>query len=267
MRNVKWGDGKCGMGNGELSSCVPNAVLLQAQSSAFATRKRAFYKADAVLWQARNRPFETPSGSEPQTTHDGKAVSGLFRPSCRTLRGRQGLRLQLSPATGGKPFAPPFALNLPPFSATGGANAFDQTVDAVQPVAFGQRDLGRVQVGKAVGAVATLTEEVHVLVLVVVLVMAVAQFVACSAVAVFDDVHQMVGPEQGQRTKDVRLVDGEDLHFQLPHRHGAAAGGQRPQDDDAVGGGLHAVTDEQLLAFLKFHEFHRIGSSFRYHFR
>ena len=68
---------------------------------------------------------------------------------------------------------------------------------------------------KAVSALTYLAEEVRMLVVVVLLAVTVAEFVFRAVAAALDGMHQMMFPEQGESTEDIRLIDGSNPPFQF----------------------------------------------------
>ena len=99
---------------------------------------------------------------------------------------------------------------------TVGTDALDHIVDALKPIAIGEDDGGDGGVAQAEGAMAALAIEVHMLVVVaVVTVVTMTKLIAHAVATVLDDVHQVVLAEKGERTKDARLIDGQDLVFQF----------------------------------------------------
>ena len=63
---------------------------------------------------------------------------------------------------------------------------------------------------------ATLAVEVDVLVVVLmVAIVAIAQFIAYAVATVFQDVYQMMLTEEGECTEDARLVDRQNLVLQF----------------------------------------------------
>ena len=96
------------------------------------------------------------------------------------------------------------------------AETLGHVVDARQLVALGQLDGGNRDVVDAERAVARFAVEVYVLVVVVlVAVVAQAEFVAHAVAAVLDDVYQVVLAEQRQGTEYTRLVNRQNLVLQL----------------------------------------------------
>src|SRR3712207_9179293 len=57
--------------------------------------------------------------------------------------------------------------------------------------------------------------------------------------------HHVTLTKEGQRPKNIRLVDGLYLYLKVAHRQRMAPGGQRLHDEYAVGRGPHAVALEQ----------------------
>lgn len=97
---------------------------------------------------------------------------------------------------------------------------------------------------------ALLAIEVWVLVVVDVVVVAAAQFVAHAVASVFNDMHQVLLAEGSECAEHVRLVDAQYFVFELGERKRSMRVGQCLEHDDAVGGGLDAVMVEQLSSFL-----------------
>ena len=101
-------------------------------------------------------------------------------------------------------------------------------------VAFGNGDGRNLCVVEAERASTLLTMEVWMLVVVVVVPMTVAEFVA-QAIAVLDDMHEVFLSEEREGTEDVRLVDGADGMFKFDERHGSHGRGESLDDDNAIG--------------------------------
>ena len=81
--------------------------------------------------------------------------------------------------------------------------------------ALGQLNLRHIGIVETERLLTSLTEEVRMLVVVVLVVVAVAELIAHTLAAALDDMHEVMLAEEGQGTEDVRLVDGQDLIFQL----------------------------------------------------
>src|SRR3712207_8187680 len=90
---------------------------------------------------------------------------------------------------------------------------------------------------KAESAVAYLAKKVHVLVLIAVLILAPTKLITGSAVAILHGMHHVTLTKEGQRPKNIRLVDGLYLYLKVAHRQRMAPGGQRLHDEYAVGRG------------------------------
>ena len=90
------------------------------------------------------------------------------------------------------------------------------------------------------------------LVVIVLMVVTVAQFIAHPLAAALDDMHEMMLTEECQRPEDVRLVDTQDPVFQFPESDGMQGFHQFFQHHDAVSRRLDAVLLQQLctLAFV-----------------
>ncbi len=101
-------------------------------------------------------------------------------------------------------------------------------------IAFGNGDGWNFCVVEAERASALLTMEVWVLVVVMVVIIAVAEFIA-QAIAVLDDMHEVFFSEEREGTEDVRLVDGADGMFKFDERHGSHGRGESLDDDNAIG--------------------------------
>ena len=95
------------------------------------------------------------------------------------------------------------------------ANAFDNVVRRPLLKALGQLNLRHIGIVETEGLLTSLTEEVRMLVVVVLVVVAVAELITHTLAAALDDMHEVMLAKEGQGTEDVRLVDGQDLIFQL----------------------------------------------------
>jgi hypothetical protein len=78
-------------------------------------------------------------------------------------------------------------------------------------------------------------------ILVVVVIVAVADLIPGTIGASFDDMHEPMLFEETECTEDVRLVDGENLVFQLSQCHRTHSRSQFSDYDDAIGRRLNAV--------------------------
>ena len=101
-------------------------------------------------------------------------------------------------------------------------------------IAFGNGDGRNFCVVETERASALFTMEVWVLVVVMVVIIAVAEFIA-QAIAVLDDMHEVFLSEEREGTEDVRLVDGADGVFEFDERHGSHGRGESLDDDNAIG--------------------------------
>ena len=101
-------------------------------------------------------------------------------------------------------------------------------------IAFGNGDGRNLCVVEAERASALLTMEVWMLVVVVVVPMTMAEFVA-QAIAVLDDMYEVLFSEEREGTEDVRLVDGADGMFKFDERHRPQGRGESLDDDNAIG--------------------------------
>lgn len=101
-------------------------------------------------------------------------------------------------------------------------------------IAFWNGDGRNFCVVEAERASAFLTMEVWMLVVVMVVIIAVAEFIA-QAIAVLDDMHEVFLSEEREGTEDVRLVDGADGMFKFDERHGSHGRGESLDDDNAIG--------------------------------
>ena len=114
--------------------------------------------------------------------------------------------------------------------------------------ALGQHHFGHLYPVEAVSLVACLAIEVRVEVLVVLLTMAVAEFVFRAVVAALDGVNQVLFSEEGQCPEHVRLVDGLYSALQFLQRLWLYGTGQCLDHHDAVGSGFDVVLFEQFYA-------------------
>ena len=122
-----------------------------------------------------------------------------------------------------------------------GTDALDDIVDGGHQEAVRNIDLGHGDVRQAEGAVTLLAEEVNMQVIILVVAMAVAEFIAHAVTTILYDMHQMMLTEESERTKDARLVDGQYLILQFSERQRPSSLRQRPDNDNPVGRRFDAV--------------------------
>lgn len=119
-------------------------------------------------------------------------------------------------------------------------------------IAFGNGDGRNLRVVETERASALLTMEVWMLVVVVVVPMTVAELVA-QAIAILDDMHEVLFSEEREGTEDVRLVDGRNLMLQLCQRLWQHGGTEGSHHDNPVGGGLDIMLFKQSDTVFFFH--------------
>ena len=91
----------------------------------------------------------------------------------------------------------------------------------------------------------------YVLVIIVVMsIVTMTKLIANTVATILNNMYQMVLTEEGKRTKNARLVDGQNLVFQFAERHRPLGIGQCFDHHDAVGGGFDAVLGEQGFTIL-----------------
>ena len=83
------------------------------------------------------------------------------------------------------------------------------------------------------------------LIVVVLVIVTMAELVSDAVGTALDGVYKVVLPEQGERTEDVRLVDGLDPSFQLSQRLGLHRTRQSSRYHNPVGRRLHTMLFEQ----------------------
>lgn len=96
-------------------------------------------------------------------------------------------------------------------------NAVKDEIGTSCLVAVGQADVGNGNVFEAEGQAAMLAMEMHVHVVVLGMIAAVAELVA-GAFAVLQHMDKMMFLEERQRAEDARLVDAADAVFEFAHR-------------------------------------------------
>ena len=74
---------------------------------------------------------------------------------------------------------------------------------------------GQLHAVTAIGLLANLTKEVWVLVVIVVVAVTVAEFIAYAVAAAFNGMYEMVLTEEREGSEDIRLVNGLDPALQL----------------------------------------------------
>lgn len=115
----------------------------------------------------------------------------------------------------------------------------------MQLKAWWQHNLWQFHPFQTIGLLANLTEEMGMLVVVMVVAVAVAKLVFRTVTATLNSVYQMVLAEQGKGTEYVRLIDSRDSALQFRQRLRQHGGCQCPRHHDAVCGGLDTVLFEQ----------------------
>ena len=106
---------------------------------------------------------------------------------------------------------------------------------------------------QAESAVALFAVEMDVDVVVLVIVMAVAEFVAHPVAGIVKDMHEMRLAESLQRPENVGFVNGFDNGFQFSHGHRTARRREGAGDHDAVRRRLDAVAFHQVQQVFLFH--------------
>ena len=125
-----------------------------------------------------------------------------------------------------------------------GTDTLDNVVDRGHTKAIGNVDQRNGRLLQTVGAMALFAVEMDVQVIILVVAVAMAEFIAHAASAVVDDMDQMMLAEEGQRTEDARLVDRQDLVLQFGERQRAPGLSQSLSHDNAIGRGLDAVVHQ-----------------------
>ena len=129
-----------------------------------------------------------------------------------------------------------------------GADAFDHVVDGLGLEAVGQCDCRNGDLLKAEGAVADLTVEMDVAVVIDIAV-CVAEFVSDPFTAVINLMQQVVLIEQGQSAEYAGLVNGVNGVLKLGHGDGTVALGQRLEYQQTVRCGLDTVLIQNPFQF------------------
>ena len=129
------------------------------------------------------------------------------------------------------------------------APAFDDVVGGGHFISIGQINKGDFYVIQTKGLMTMLTKEMHVNVIIVFMAETMAQFIAHTISSVLDDMDEMMLLEEVKSTEDARLVNGQNLCFQLTQRHRTVASQQGINHDNAIGCGFDAM---------RLHQFYRI---------
>lgn len=95
------------------------------------------------------------------------------------------------------------------------ALAFDDVVSGGHFISIGQINKGDFYVIQTKGLMTMLTKEMHVNVIIVFVAMTMTQFIAHTISSVLDDMDEMMLLEEVKSTEDARLVNGQNLCFQL----------------------------------------------------
>ena len=121
------------------------------------------------------------------------------------------------------------------------AYSFDHQVGRNLLEAFGQLNIWHLTIVEAIGLLASLTVEVGMYIFIVIVIVAVTDLISGTIGVSFDDMHKPMLLEETECTEDVRLVDGENLVFQLSQCHRTHSRSQFPDYDDTISCRLNAV--------------------------
>ena len=130
------------------------------------------------------------------------------------------------------------------------ADAFDEVGGCGHAVFFWELDRWNVDVVKTECGVTTLTEKMHVCVVVRLVVVAETKFIQGSIAAVLNGVDEVFFTEEGECPEDAGLIEGDQpfLEFSKGERTGGI--GQSLNDDDSVGCRSDVVLFHHGLVFI-----------------
>lgn len=133
-------------------------------------------------------------------------------------------------------------------------DALEHIVGRVEFKTLRKSDLRQFHPLQTIGLLAYLTEEMGVLVIIMVMVVTVAEFVLRAITTALDGMHQMMLAEEGEGAEYIRLVDGSDPMLQFCQRLGQHGGCQGLHHHNAVGRGFDVVLFEQsdVVRFVHF---------------
>lgn len=130
-------------------------------------------------------------------------------------------------------------------------HSFCHVVNTCEAIAWRKCDSRNGDVRKTKRAMAMLTIEMHMLVVVGIMpIMTMTKFITHPIATILKDVDQPMLSEECEGSENAGLVDGQDFVFQFSERHGTLGIGQRFDYDDAVGSGFDTMLREQLLTFV-----------------
>ena len=132
-------------------------------------------------------------------------------------------------------------------------NTLQEIINSLYVKSFRDRDRRDGSVVETEGAVALFAVEVDVDIVVIIVMMTAAEFVADAVAGVVKDVHEVSLAEGLQGPEDVGFVDGFEDGFQFRHGHRTAGRGEGAGDDDTVRRGLHAMAFHQFQQVYLFH--------------
>ena len=135
-------------------------------------------------------------------------------------------------------------------AVTIGTDSFDEVGGSGYAVSFWKLDGGDVDVVNTECGVATLTEKMHVCVVVSLVVVAETKFIQGSIAAVLNGVDEVFFTEEGECPEDAGLIEGDQpfLEFSKGERTGGI--GQSLNDDDSVGCRSDVVLCHHGLVFI-----------------
>lgn len=121
------------------------------------------------------------------------------------------------------------------------ADALNHQVRRCGFKSFWQPYLWHFRIVEAVNLLTLFTIEVRMLVIIMFVAVAVAEFISRAIAVAFNRMNQMVLTEEIQRTEDIRLVDAQNLILQLRQRNRTQGLHQFLQHDNTVSRRFYAV--------------------------
>lgn len=141
------------------------------------------------------------------------------------------------------------------FLLTGRTNTTYQQTGIPKDITLGKVHSGNGDIGKTVYTMTLLTIKMGMLVIIDIMLSGIAKLETLTAIAVIDDMYEMMVTEELEGPEDTTLVYGQDLIFQLLHGHRTGGLRQRLHDDHTVRRGLDIMLLQQCYRFLLIHVF------------
>jgi len=139
------------------------------------------------------------------------------------------------------------------FPGTRRTDTLDQETDSLTDITIGKVHLWDMQFMQAISFVTLLTEEMDVLIIVLLTVMAIAPFILGTPINTLYGMDQMVFPEKHECTENIGLIDGQNPVLQFGHGQRTFPCRECLHDEYTIGSGTNAMSLQQFNTVIDFH--------------